>query len=211
MMRIGSLLSTAHLFFWTGAYMISTGVAIVQNFGMPYVAYSYSYTYNSAYSYYDAEEAYENFQTAKIFYFISLPFFVLSAFMYVIVFKHWRTYCSLYKNPAFASEVMNLRANIQVGTMFHFLFCFSISFFFPIVGSMLGLTLSSSLKARYGIVLGMSCSFLAIGFIAIFVWFLGFLTGNVFLLLGLFLTTSAVVYYERALMTARMMQIPIRQ
>jgi len=63
---------------------------------------------------------------------------------------------------------------------------------------------SNILKARYGVFLGLSSFFMFVGGASVFFWQIGFLSGNMILMLGLAMFQCTFVHFERALLVAKL-------
>ena len=148
------------------------------------------------------------------FYWASLPLWVLSVLFFVlggVVYKRYAVKFQESTRPADAlhySHVERGSTGIASNASRYinfwkgdFLVGFFASFFIPGLGTGIVLASNRRYMARYGAALGFCLALFAFGIASTLVGWMGFMTGNPGLIVGLFMAEIVVVHFHRVIMT----------
>jgi len=123
---------------------------------------------------------------------------ILSVIFFILSIKSWCRFSWIYRTRPNRTEDEKVKGISISGSCHHFWIGFLASFFLSLIGTAIVLIARRNvLRARYGALLGMASSFIAIG---IFMAVQGL--PAIPLTLGLFLAEISIVHFRRAIITA---------
>jgi len=200
--KLGAIFSHFNMVLWVAFYMISLG---------SFINMTDSWNDNSGCNYNDTLNNNNSTighpqivcgpssSTNSGIYGLSAPFFFVSILLGIWVGLLFNKYLRLYK-VADPKERAAPLANIGRGS--DFTAGFLMSFFLPVLGSGIIICVKNSVKCRYGSVVGLASMFLAFGVASSAFWFLGFITGNPCLWVGLMMLECAIIHFERIIVSS---------
>jgi len=199
--KLGAIFAHFNMVLWVAFYMISLGSFIDMTDSWNncnYDTINNNYNYNSTYNQPNYACSSSNSDNSGI-YAISAPFFFISILLGIWAGLLFKKYLRLYK-VADPKERAAPLANIGRGS--DFTAGFLMSFFLPVLGSGIIICVNKSVKCRYGSVVGLASMFLAFGVASSAFWFLGFITGNPCLWVGLMMLECAIIHFERIIVSS---------
>jgi len=189
MTRIGCVLGNANMFMWIASYFLSvaefflTGSLCDLEGGEA-----------------EGEGCGEDVATFTLFSYISIPFYAIGVAFYVWCAILLKRYFVAYRFPESAPQ--RSRAVANIGNACDFTYSFLVAFFIPIPGAAIVLCVNRSIQSRFGVLTGFGVCLLAFGIASIPFWFLGFLSGNPMLLMGMIIIECSIIHFKRVIIAS---------
>jgi len=139
---------------------------------------------------------------SSLFIWSAIFFFAVAIATYIASWIVWKKYMLVYSSDA--AEDVRLKVDSRLGYKCNYWTSFVISLVLPVVGTALMLMTNRTLYSRQGALMGLSYVFVVIGGLCIPLYSIGYLTGNLALILGLVLMQCTFVHFRRAIESVRL-------
>jgi len=176
--RVGALIGTGNLLLFSGSLLLSL---FLENRAHPSAA-------GAMFGEYRNELLYS-----------SVPLIILAAAFFITARFQWKKYLLSLKEALLRTERLPFKC--EVGDVWRFMAGFGMSFFFPIIGSLLALvSWSQYLQARFGVLAGLGSFFIVLGGASVFFDYSGLILGNSCLVFGVLLLECTIIHFGREIM-----------
>jgi len=175
--RYGVTLGTANAFLWFGTAFISLDIL-----------FSRISENNQIFD-----------RSGQILLWVAAGFLICAIVLYLVSISIWKKFIFLYRSDL--AEDVRVKVSSPLGTKCQCYGSFIISFFIPVLGSVLALIMSRSLYSRKGALMGFATIFTLIGLTCV-PTVIGYVTGNAALIIGVTLIECTYVHFKRAIASA---------